>query len=102
METIILTGPIGVGKSTQGKLLSNELGMPLCVYDEVKDKYRYKIGLSREKALSIDEEQGVYAMLRYMNGFKSKILQPIVDDHRGHIIDLGAGAVTERLTTEDY
>jgi len=92
MNTIILTGPVGVGKSTQGKLLSKELGMPLCIYDEVKDKYRYKIGLSREKALAINEESGVYAMLCYMNEFKSKILKPIIDDHQGHVIDLGAGA----------
>lgn len=92
METIILTGPIGAGKTTQGKLLSNELGMPLCVYDEVKDNYRYKIGLSKEKALAINEEHGVYAMLCYMNEFKAKILKPIIDDHKGHVIDLGAGA----------
>jgi len=92
MNSIILTGPIGVGKSTQGKLLSKKLGMPLCVYDEVKDKYRYKIGLSREKALAINDKDGVYAMLRYMNEFKSKILKPIIDDHQGHIIDLEAGA----------
>jgi len=92
MDTIILTGPIGVGKSTQGKLLSKELEMPLCVYDEVKDKYRYKIGLSREKALAINDKEGVYAMLCYMNEFKSKILGPIVEDHQGYIIDLGAGA----------
>ncbi|NOZ84147.1 MAG: hypothetical protein GXP60_04980 [Epsilonproteobacteria bacterium] len=92
MDTIILTGPIGVGKSTQGKLLSKELGMPLCAYDEIKDKYRYKIGLNREKALAINDKDGVYAMLCYMDEFKSKILKPIVDDHRGHIIDLGAGA----------
>ena len=90
--TIVLTGPIGVGKSTQGRLLADKLGKPLCVYDEIKDAYRYKIGLSREKALAIHAEHGTYAMLEYMNEFKSRILQPIIDDHPGHIIDLGAGA----------
>lgn len=92
METFILTGPIGAGKSTQAKLLSSELGQPVCVYDEVKDNYRYKMGLDREKAHTINKEQGVYAMLCYMNEFKAKILAPIIDDHPGHIIDLGAGA----------
>ena len=91
-DIIIFTGPIGVGKSTQAKLLGKELGQPVCVYDEVKDNYRYKIGLSREKALAINAEHGVYAMLEYMNEFKSKILEPIINDHPGHIIDLGAGA----------
>lgn len=91
-DIIILTGPIGAGKSTQAKLLSKELGRPVCVYDEVKDNYRYKIGLSREKAHAINAEHGVYAMLQYMNEFKSQILEPIIEDHPGHIIDLGAGA----------
>ena len=92
MDTFILTGPIGVGKSTQANLLSSELGMPVCVYDEVKDNYRYKIGLDREKAHAINAKDGVYAMLCYMNEFKAKILLPIIEDHPGHIIDLGAGA----------
>ena len=91
-DIIILSGPIGVGKSTQAKLLGKELGQPVCVYDEVKDNYRYKIGLSKEKSLAINAEHGVYAMLEYMNEFKSKILEPIINDHPGHIIDLGAGA----------
>ena len=91
-NTIIFTGPIGVGKSTQAKLLSEQLGLPLCVYDEIKDNYRYKIGLSKEKALAINAEHGVYAMLKYMNEFKSQILEPIIKDHPGHIINLGAGA----------
>lgn len=90
--SIVLTGPVGAGKSTQARLLSEKLGKPLCVYDEIKDDYRYKIGLSREKALAIHAERGVYAMLEYMNEFKSQILQPIIDDYPGHIIDLGAGA----------
>lgn len=91
-DVIIFTGPIGVGKSTQAKMLGEALDQPVCVYDAVKDNYRYKIGLSREKAHKICAEQGVYAMLEYMNEFKSKILEPIIKDHAGHIIDLGAGA----------
>ena len=73
-DIIIFTGPIGVGKSTQAKLLGEKLGMPVCVYDEVKDNYRYKIGLSKEKALAINAEQGLYAFLEYMKEFKSQIL----------------------------
>jgi len=91
-KTIVLTGPIGVGKSTLAGLLGPELGLPVCTYDEIKDNYRYKIGLSREKALEINENEGAYAMIQYMNKYKSQILEPIIKDHPGHIIDLGAGA----------
>lgn len=91
-KTIVLTGPIGVGKSTLAGLLGAELRLPVCTYDEIKDKYRYKIGLSREKALEIDKNEGAYAMIQYMNEYKSQILEPIIKDHPNHIIDLGAGA----------
>lgn len=92
METIILMGPIGAGKSTLAKLLSAELGQPRCSYDEVKAGYRDKVGLNPKTAQSIHDAQGLYAMLTYMNRFKSQILGPIIDDHPGHIIDLGGGA----------
>jgi len=91
-KTIVLTGPIGVGKSTLAGLLGADLGMPVCTYDEIKDKYRYKIGLSREKALEINKNEGSYAMIQYMNEYKSQVLEPIIRDHPNHIIDLGAGA----------
>jgi shikimate kinase len=92
MNTIVLMGPIGVGKTTQAKLLSKALDAPVCTYDEVKYQYRKNIGFEEEIAESIYENQGLYAMLCYMNEFKSKILGPIVNDHPGHIIDLGGGA----------
>ena len=92
METIILMGPIGAGKSTLAELLAKELGQPRCCYDDVKSSYRRKIGFDPEMAQSINDQQGLYAMLSYMNEFKSQILEPIINDHPGHVIDLGGGA----------
>ena len=91
-KSIVLTGPIGVGKSTQAKLLSKKLNLPVCDYDKIKGKYRRDIGLNEKKAQSIEHEKGVYALLQYINDFKSKILQQIINDHPNHIIDLGGGA----------
>lgn len=94
MDTIILIGPIGVGKTTQAKLLSEELQIPMCSYDEIKGKYWKELGLSIEAAKSIAEKDGEYAMISYMNEFKSKTISSIVKDHPRHIIDLGGGAQT--------
>ena len=92
MDTILLIGPIGVGKSTQAELLSKELGKPRCSYDEVKYEYRKNIGYSDKMAQSIHDESGLYAMFSYMNEYKSIMLEHIISDHPGHIIDLGGGA----------
>ena len=94
MDTIILMGPIGVGKTTQARLLAKELKIPRCSYDDVKGKYWKQLGLSKATAESIEKKHGVYAMLSYMNEFKSKTVRSIVEDHPGHIIDLGGGAQT--------
>lgn len=85
-------GPIGAGKSTQAALLAEALGQPRRVYDQVKGRYRTAAGMDVGEAHRIQEEQGLYAMLCYMNEYKSRILGPIIDDHPGHIIDLGGGA----------
>lgn len=92
MGTIVLMGPIGAGKSTQAELLSKKLGRPRCAYDDVKEFYRTRIGFDPAIAQTIHDKQGFYAMLCYMNEFKSQILGPIIQDHPGHIIDLGGGA----------
>ena len=91
METIILMGPVGVGKSTQAKLLSKELGWPRCSYDEVKSGYLNELGFNRRTALTIDEEQGEYAMFCHMNNFRYQTLRKVIEEHPGHIIDLGGG-----------
>lgn len=92
MDTIILMGPIGAGKTTQAQLLSIELNVPVCTYDKVKHDYRTKIGFDSKLASEIHDSKGLYAMLCYMNEFKAKTLPTIIEDYSGYIIDLGGGA----------
>ena len=93
-STIILIGPIGVGKTTQAKLLSHHLSLPRCSYDEVKGKCWKEQGLTKGDAEEIEREKGTYAMLSYMNEFKAETVASIVADHPGYVIDFGGGAQT--------
>jgi len=94
MDSIILIGPIGVGKTTQAKLLSEKLAMPRCCYDEVKGKYWKQFGLETDTARYIEKQYGTYAMISYMNEFKYKTVCAIIRDFPGHVIDFGGGAQT--------
>ena len=91
METVILMGPVSVGKSTQAELLSKELGQPRCSYDEVKAGYLKELGFNKKSALAIEEEHGEYAMFCHMNEFRYQVLRKVIDEHPRHIIDLGGG-----------
>lgn len=93
-DTIILIGPIGVGKSTVAQQLADKLGLPRCSYDTVKGRYWKNFGLSADTAHFIEKQHGTYAMLSYMNEFKYKTVCAIVDEHPGHVIDFGGGAQT--------
>ena len=91
METIILMGPVGAGKSTQAELLSKELRQPRCSYDDVKAGYVKEVGFDKKAALLINDEQGEYAMFCHMNNYRYQVLRKVIDDHPGHVIDLGGG-----------
>jgi len=94
MNSIILIGPIGVGKSTQASLLAEKLDMPRCSYDQVKGKYWQRFGLDAETARYIEKQYGTYAMISYMNEYKYKTVCAIIEEHPGHVIDFGGGAQT--------
>lgn len=94
MNTIILMGPIGAGKTTQAKLLAKKLDMPRCSYDDVKGQYWKDLGVKKSIVDFIEKEQGEYAMISYMNEFKAQTVELIIKDHPDHIIDLGGGAQT--------
>ena len=91
METIILMGPVGAGKSTQAELLSKKSGQPRCSYDEVKAGYLKELGFDKKSALAIEEKQGEYALFCHMNNYRYQTLRKVIEEHPGYIIDLGGG-----------
>jgi len=88
--TIVLMGPLGVGKTTVGKLLAKELGLPFCSVDEVRGSYYRKVGYDQALAAEIAaSDQGIQGVLRYSKPFEARMVELILADHYG-IIDFGA------------
>jgi len=90
-QTIILIGPLGVGKSTVGHLLAKKLGLPQCSVDDVRWKYYEEIGYDKVLAAKIAKSnQGVQGQLRYSKPFEAHAVERVLSDHRYSVIDFGA------------
>ncbi len=89
---MLLIGPLGVGKSTIAAKLANSLQKPRCCFDEVKFDYLSEAGFDLKTAHDIRDAKGIFAMWLYANRFSIEVLERVVAEHPGHIIDLGAGS----------
>jgi len=88
---IILIGPIGTGKSTVGKLLSAELGMPQCSVDDVRFNYYKEIGYDEEIAKAKYEAGGFWELYKYWKPFEAHAVERLLSEHKHCVIDFGAG-----------
>jgi hypothetical protein len=90
VDTIILLGPLGVGKSTQAKLMSDRTDQEVASYDAVKLALLEKEGFDLEECRRIRDEEGMYAMWQYGNSFSIKTIPQFISKNNNKIIDLGA------------
>lgn len=88
---IILIGPIGAGKSTLGKLLSEHLGLPQCSMDELRWDYYKEIGYSEETEEQLGKTGGFESVYRYWKPFEAHAVERLLSEHRNCVIDFGAG-----------
>jgi len=88
-ETVLI-GAISVGKSTIGKLLSQELGIPLVSMDQVRWRYYEDNGWNQEEQQAIAREEGFIGVYRYWKPFEVNAVERIVCEHKHSVIDLGA------------
>src|SRR5699024_3591594 len=89
---IILLGPVGAGKSTLGKLLSEALGLPQVSLDDLRWKYYREIGYDDALARTIREKGGFLALALYWQLFDTYSIERLLSEHGDCVFDFGAGA----------
>ncbi len=90
-DEIILIGPMDAGKSSQGKLLADALGLPRCSLDDLRWRYYDEIGYDKEHAVRMGKEGGFLAVYRYWKPFECHAVERALAEHVGCVIDFGAG-----------
>jgi shikimate kinase len=88
---IILIGPIGAGKSTVGKLLADQLGLPQFSMDEYRWDYYKEIGYDEELAKQKRASEGLWGVCQYWKPFEAYAVERFLSEHQHCVIDLGAG-----------
>jgi shikimate kinase len=88
---IFLIGPVGAGKTTVAKLLSDRLGRPQAAMDAIRRRYYGEIGYTQEKERAIQATDGFPGVLDYWKQFDVHAIRRALEAHRDHIVDFGAG-----------
>jgi hypothetical protein len=90
-DEIVLIGPFGAGKSTQGRLLAERLELPQCSMDELRWSYYIAAGYDDDLARRTWEAGGFMALYRYWKPYEIDSLERLLAEHDDCIFDLGAG-----------
>ncbi|MGD2159175.1 MAG: hypothetical protein PVG14_19750 [Anaerolineales bacterium] len=90
-KDIILMGPVRVGKSTVGKILSERLKLPQVSLDELRRRYYQEIGYDPDIAHKIRKTGGFVALVFYWKLFDAYAVERMLADHQGCVFDFGAG-----------
>ncbi|MEM8612738.1 MAG: shikimate kinase [Cyanobacteria bacterium P01_H01_bin.105] len=88
---IILIGPQGVGKSTIGSLLADQLSLPQCSMDEQRWDYYKEIGYDDALAQQKRQTEGVWGIIHYWKPFEAHAVERLLSEHKNCVIDFGAG-----------
>jgi shikimate kinase/tetratricopeptide (TPR) repeat protein len=88
---ILVIGPIGAGKSTIGRLVSQRLGLPQVAVDAVRWGYYEQIGYDYDHAAALSREHGFEGLYRYWKRFELYAVERVVADHADCVVDFGGG-----------
>jgi len=91
MITLILIGPVGVGKTTTARLLAERLALAYLALDEMRWSYFKEIGFDPERQQELGATHGIAAVLAYWEPFEIHALERVLADHQAGVIDVGGG-----------
>lgn len=91
LSTIVLMGPVNVGKSTIATLLAQHLGWPRCSLDQVCQRYYEEMGYDPALARSLQEHTDLPTVHRSLERFHAHVVKRVLADHPQAVIDFGAG-----------
>ncbi len=92
-NSILLIGPIGVGKSMLAKALSQKSGLPVITLDKLRNYYYQKFGYDVDTAKKAQQTNGADGWYEYQKPFELELAVEVLNNHisQPSIIDLGAG-----------
>jgi len=90
-KEIILIGPVGVGKSTMGQLLSESLNILHVDLDHIAEKYYQENGFSSDEFSKVNREFGFLTAYRQWWSSLAYAVERVIDEHHNCVISLGAG-----------
>jgi shikimate kinase len=91
VDDIILIGPQRSGKSTQGKLLAEALGLPQVSMDMLRWKYFRETDWNEAHSRALGKQGGFPAEYRYWKPYECYAVERLLAEHRHCVIDFGAG-----------
>jgi shikimate kinase len=90
---IVLIGPPFAGKSTLGKLLAEELGLPQISLDKLRWEYYREIGFDEALAQELRQKGGFLTVVAYWSLFNSHAVERALADHTDCVFDFGGGPI---------
>jgi hypothetical protein len=88
---LILIGPTGAGKSTQGLLLADRLNIPSVSMDGVAEPYYNECNFGIEVFQSLRAKQGFLTTHRQWEPVRVHAVERVIEEHGRVVLDLGAG-----------
>jgi shikimate kinase len=85
--TFLLLGPQRAGKSTVGRLLAEQLGLPLIQFESIASRHFTEIGYD-EAAMRRSWENGWDGFYRYMQPFEAHAIERALPEIRDCILEL--------------